>query len=267
MTGQADPAWGANAPRGIFAALLARARAGDGKMLARVASWFAPKAVDVETLGFKARLHPGDNLSEKRILYTPGRFDPVELAHLSAALHPDFVFVDIGANCGAYTLHLAVQAASGARFYAIEAQPEMAHRFRFNLAASDIAASVQLDELALSDTRGEIAFTVNRHNRGESGLEGGGETIRVPALPLADYVAERNVTSIDALKIDVEGQEHRILAPFFASTPETAWPRILVVEQLLATPEKDPVQLALSHGYTVVRDLGRNVILERAGGT
>jgi FkbM family methyltransferase len=263
MTGNAYPAWGAMAPTGLFAALLTAARTRGSRPLARMASWFAPDSVDIETLGFRARLHPKDNLSEKRILYTPGRFDPAELAHLAGSLSPDFVFLDIGANCGAYTLHLAVQAGPGARFLAIEAQPEMARRFRFNLGANDVSAEVQLDELALSDTRGEISFTVNRHNRGESGLEGDGELIRVPALPLVDYLAERDVTRIDALKIDVEGQEHRILAPFFASAAETVWPRLLVVEQLLATPEKDPVQLALAHGYRIVRDLGRNVILER----
>lgn len=266
MNGLHDPAWGAKAPSGFFAALLARARRGDSKVWTRLASWFAPDAIDIETLGFRARLHPKDNLSEKRVLYTPGRFDPAELAHLSGALTPDFVFIDLGANCGTYTLHLAVQAETGARFFAIEAQPEMARRLAFNLVANRIAAFVQLDELAISDQRGEIQFTINHHNRGESGLEAEGEEISVPALPLADYLAERNVTRIDALKIDVEGQEHRILAPFFDAAPEAAWPRILIVEQLLATPEKDPVQLALSKGYRIVRDLGRNVILERPGG-
>lgn len=255
------PPWGAAAPSSLFRTFLERARAGNSKSWARLASWFAPDVVDVERLGFRARLHPKDNLSEKRILYTPGRFDPVELAHLSSLIGPDFTFVDLGANCGGYTLHLAAKAPAGARLFAIEAQPEMARRFRFNLEANAFAATLQLDELAISDMRGDISFTINTHNRGESGLEGQGERISVPALPLADYLAERSITRLDAMKIDVEGLEHRILTPFFTSAPKSCWPRCLIVEQLFATPEKDPVALAVSLGYRVERDLGRNVIL------
>ena len=261
MTNSDPRPWGADAPSGLFERFLERACTSDSKVWARLASWFATDAVDVERLGFRARLHPKDNLSEKRVLYTPGRFDPAELAYLSSMIDDGFTFIDLGANCGGYTLHLAAKAPESARLFAIEAQPEMARRFAVNLAANQFAATVQLDELAISDERGDITFTINHHNRGESGLEGEGETITVPALPLADYLAERSIERLDAMKIDVEGLEHRILAPFFQNAPRTRWPRCLIVEQLLATPATDPVALAVAAGYRIERDLGRNVIL------
>ena len=40
------------------------------------------------------------------------------------------------------------------------------------------------------------------------------------------------------------------------------WPRVLLVEQILATPETDPVALAVSHGYEIKLDTRRNVVLE-----
>ena len=261
MTDLTTQPWGEAAPTGPYKVLLERARASDSKVWTRLASWCAAPVVDTETLGFRARLHPRDNLSEKRILYTPGRFDPAELAYLRSMMGPDFTFVDLGANCGAYTFHLAAIAPASARLYAIEAQPEMARRFRFNLGANQFDATVKLDELAISDNRGNISFTINHHNRGESGLEGEGERITVPAMPLADYFVERSIERLDAMKIDVEGLEHRILAPFFDTVPKTAWPTCLIVEQLFATPDKDPVALAVSLGYRIERDLGRNVIL------
>lgn len=261
MTNSDTRPWGAAAPSGLFEHFLEQARASDSKAWARLASWLAPETVDVERLGFRARLHPKDNLSEKRVLYTPGRFDPAELAYLSSLICEGFTFVDVGANCGGYTLHLASKAPASARLFAIEAQPEMARRFAFNLSANQFDATVALDELAISDKRGDITFTINHHNRGESGLEGEGETITVPALPLAEYVAERGIQRIDAMKIDVEGLEHRILAPFFRTVPRDNWPRCLIVEQLFATPETDPVALAVAIGYRIERDLGRNVIL------
>ncbi|WP_421791226.1 FkbM family methyltransferase [Hyphobacterium sp.] len=265
MAEHIDSDWGQAAPKGVFKYCLDQSRVHNSKTWSRLAGYFAPQFADVETLDFKARLYPKDNLSEKRLLLSPGRFDPVELAYLSALLKPGFVFVDVGANCGAYTLHLAVQAPDDTFFFAIEAQPEMARRFRFNAAASAPKATVALDEIALSDKRGTLEFHINRHNRGESGLGSGGETIKVEALTLADYVEMKGIQSIDAMKIDVEGFEHQILAPFFETATESRWPACLIVEQILASPETDPVALAISKGYRVRSDLGRNVILVRDG--
>lgn len=257
------PPWGAHAPKGIYDTLLKASRTGGSPLLARLALWLAPPASDVETLGFRARLHPHDNLSEKRALVSPQRFDPAELAWLSEHLGGDYAFIDIGANCGIYTLHLAAAAPAGARFVAVEPQPEMLRRLRFNLAANVLVDRVQVEAVAVSDTSGDVTFQVNSSNRGESGLITAGERITVAAITLLELMERTGVTRADAIKIDVEGAEMAILARFFAEAPEARWPGALVLESLYSNEKRDPVALARSKGYAVALDTGRNVILTR----
>ncbi len=76
--------------------------------------------VDVEALGARMRLHPYGNVCEKRILFTPQFFDPDELSYIRrrmeakrAAAGPGFVFLDIGANIGGYSLFVAAHAGRG----------------------------------------------------------------------------------------------------------------------------------------------------------
>jgi hypothetical protein len=39
-------------------------------------------------------------------------------------------------------------------------------------------------------------------------------------------------SAVDALKIDVEGFEDRVLTGFFAEAPQALWPRAVVIEHL-----------------------------------
>src|SRR3954452_13254755 len=64
----------------------------------------AGRPLDVEALGARMRLYPYNNVCEKRILFTPQYFDEAERELIHSRIRPDFVFIDIGANIGGYTL-------------------------------------------------------------------------------------------------------------------------------------------------------------------
>ena len=262
MTSPTIQQWGAHSPKGLYGALLSVARATGNAAFARLAMWLAPAVTDLETLGFKARLHPRDNLSEKRALVSPQRFDRAELTFLSERVGEDFSFIDIGANCGVYTLHLACQAPATARFVAVEPQPEMLGRLRFNLAANGLS-SVTVCEVAVSDAPGEVTFHVNDSNRGESGLITSGAEITVTAITLLQLMDQNKIQRADAIKIDVEGAEMQILTCFFDEAPQERWPSIWVLESLYSNEDRDPVALAISKGYQTALDTGRNVVLTR----
>src|SRR5262245_23371991 len=66
--------------------------------------------IDAVRLGSRMRLHAQGNSCEKRLLISPQFFDPDELALLEQAIRPGFVFVDIGANVGTYSLFVAGRA-------------------------------------------------------------------------------------------------------------------------------------------------------------
>ena len=59
-----------------------------------------------------------------------------------------------------------------------------------------------------------------------------GNAFRVPALRLQRILDEAGVSQVDALKIDVEGFEDRVLTGFFKQAPPSLWPRAVVIEHL-----------------------------------
>jgi hypothetical protein len=51
-------------------------------------------------------------------------------------------------------------------------------------------------------------------------------------LRLQRILADAGADHVDALKIDVEGYEDRVLTGFFKQAPPSLWPRAIVIEHL-----------------------------------
>jgi hypothetical protein len=54
----------------------------------------------------------------------------------------------------------------------------------------------------------------------------------VPSLRLQRILDEAGADRVDALKIDVEGYEDRVLTGFFRQAPPSLWPQAVVIEHL-----------------------------------
>ena len=73
-------------------------------------------ALDVLRWGMRLRLHPIDNGCEKNLLFTSQMYETTELAALSEEIfrvreqRRKFVFVDIGANVGLFSIFVAATA-------------------------------------------------------------------------------------------------------------------------------------------------------------
>ena len=83
-----------------------------------------------------------------------------EFAEMGFALHylePDDLFVDVGANAGAYTV--LASGAAGARSIACEPDPDAIDRRRDNVALNGLGGRVELHETAVGATIGAIAVT------------------------------------------------------------------------------------------------------------
>ena len=218
----------------------------------------------------RARLHPSDNICEKRVYCTPQFWDALEREKLASviAAHTDgeFSFVDIGANAGLYTLFaLSAAKASGValKYVAVEPEPTMRARLEYNLHASRAAGGIVLP-WAVTPKREQVALYPNQKNRGETSLNGQGESISVEGRPLTDVFGAADFSRVDAMKIDIEGAEHPALSQMFEDAPETLWPRLLLLEVRHDGEKDSTLELCLDSGYEIVLATKMNAVLRRA---
>ena len=152
MTGEKTSqahAWGHYAPSGFKRGIVDASRGGNS-FAARPAVWLNPGPVDIEVNGFRARLNPRDNLSEKRALVRPDALERRELDYLVDALSPESCFIDIGANFGLYALTLAAAPSGPGRIVAVEPQPEMLSRLLFNISTSGFDDRIDVRPVAVA---------------------------------------------------------------------------------------------------------------------
>jgi FkbM family methyltransferase len=268
--------WGTHLPSAYARAVLALTRAMPANWLGlRLAILFrrlvmrriGEGCLDTTLWGMRLRLYPRRNGCEKNALFTPQMFDTMErrvLADAVAQKGGAFTFVDIGANVGLYSLYLA--SCGDVRTLAIEPQPIILERLRFHLAANP-AAQIDLKPIALAEHDGETTLVLNESDSGgthidkQDGRQDAGERISVPCRALVSVLAEAGIATIDALKIDVEGAEDIVFAPFLRDAPPSLLPRLLVIEDTRGLWSVDLFALLATRGYTVQERSRQNVAL------
>jgi FkbM family methyltransferase len=230
--------------------------------------------LDVERWGLLMRLYPRDNGCEKNLLFTPQMYERAERAALTgeiARLGPTarpFVFVDIGANVGLFSLFVAATAPA-ARIVAIEPEAGNFERLRFNLAANP-GLPIKALRLALGDQGGEVGVMVNRCDRGGTRTVAPDRVThdaRVPCRTLLGLVTDEALPCIDALKIDVEGAEDKVLAPYLRDAPPRLYPGLILIEDSRAEWSVDLFALLAERGYEMASRTRQNVMLKRTGTT
>ena len=275
MTSDGEPPFGALAPspweeavrrlaRGLPRGYIGRKLA---SVLLRLAGAARDRAFDVEVFGGeKARLHPRDNICEKRVFLTPQFWDAEERAHLAAAIEnaprEGFVFVDAGANAGLYTLFarsIARRADKRLDAICIEPAPEMQRRLRFNMTASGAEAEMRIYPYALTREDGPVAFSTNTDNRGMSRVDPAGGA-SVDGRALLSVCEEAGLGRIDALKIDIEGHEFPVLSAFFERAPARLRPAIIIIE---TSHDKKAAALISARGYETVFESSLNTVFRR----
>lgn len=276
---QDAPAFGTFAPSAMQARLIGFTRSMPetwlGKRLAflarRLAMMTFRGSLDVEVFGQRMRLYPFNNVSEKRILFTPQFFDPLERELLAQRIGDDFVFIDIGANIGAYSLFVAGLGGRGARILAVEPQPDVFERLVANISLNP-TGTVKAIGCALADREGEMTLFLAARNKGESSVKfqgaplEDGQSVQVPARTLLGLVEEEGLDHVDAIKIDVEGAEDLILIPFLRDAPAHLLPRLFIVENARGRWQTDCIAELQAMGYALLAETRLNVVLERPPG-
>lgn len=270
-------------PGPLLAALLRLSHKEQSGFVARMASGIAGKIVgsgrdlhDVEVGGLRLRCRFSDNYSEKKFVFSPWRFDAYERQYIGRSLPRDGVFFDIGANVGIYTLTAAKVLASRGRVVAFEPNPETMERLRFNIAATLMKVAdvprIETLQLGVADRESEFSLAIHPGNLGGSTIaEGksqqlvslGSRTVTIRCRPLLEVCNELAITSIDILKIDIEGAEDIALAPFLSAAPEALLPGSIIVENSENVWTQDLPGLLQSKGYSPVYRGPMNSIYKR----
>jgi FkbM family methyltransferase len=263
--------FGAFAPNAAQAAIISLAQRSRLKrgafrpMLSRLVNLLRAGPVDAQYQGASFRFHHQASATERGALFNPD-YNLEELDFLRAHTPAGGVFVDVGANVGTYALALARQVGAGGKVIAIEPHPVTQARLAFNRAASGYA-QVTLVAAAAGPSDGELMIETDGDNLGASHIVSGertGNAIRVPSLRLQRILGDAGVARVDALKIDVEGFEDRVLTGFFQDAPQALWPRAVVIEHLSRNEWlQDCVADMLARGYAEAGKTRSNTLLVR----
>src|SRR5215475_15788350 len=242
LTPDNDPSpapFGAFSPNAAQAAIISLAhrsrlkRGAFRPMLSRLVNLLRAGPVDVGYQGASFRFYHQASATERGALFNPD-YNLEELDFLRAHTPEGGVFVDVGANVGTYALALARQVGVAGRVIAVEPHPVIHARLRFNRAASKLD-QVRLVAAAAGPCDGELLIETDGDNLGAShGVLGtpSENAIKVPSLRLKRIVEDAGAARVDALKIDVEGFEDRVLTGFFGEAQDRLWPSAVVIEHL-----------------------------------
>jgi FkbM family methyltransferase len=268
----ASPApYGAFAPNAAQAAIIGLAQRSRLKrgafrpMLSRLVNLLRAGPVDVQYQGASFRFYHQFSATERGALFNPD-YNLEELDFLRRHTPAGGVFVDVGANVGTYAMVLARHVGPSGKVIAIEPHPVTHARLAFNCAASGFTQAI-LVPAAAGDADGELLIETDGDNLGASHVVTGtasAQAVKVPALRLQRILEDAGVATVDALKIDVEGFEDRVLIGFFKDAPRALWPRAIVIEHLSRDEwQQDCIADMLACGYGEVGRTRSNTLLLR----
>ena len=183
----------------------------------------------VNVNGIKMAVMPNDKgISEELIMW--GTHEPLATEILERELAPDMVCIDIGANIGYYVLLESKIISKNGKVIAIEPVPSSFGLLKRNIALQEINTSgstsrndnnnIEVYNLAIGDVDGKVDFVITqfsnlnrvlRENERKRYNVDISDITTVASKRLDTFVSERQIGSIDFIRMDVEGHENKII--------------------------------------------------------
>jgi FkbM family methyltransferase len=147
---------------------------------------------------------------------------------------------------------------------AIEANPKTAEILRHNIAINSYE-NIEVVETGVGPNCGHFDLYLNTTgNRGGDSFVADtsrAHRIRVEVERLSTLIERRGITSIEFMKMDVEGMEEGVFGDLFAHLARVTWPRLICVETLHSP---NIAALLERHGYTAVLRARENSIFRKS---
>lgn len=220
--------------------------------------------------GVELLVNPSDNFTEQFLWVNERPRERESLASLQALVTGKKALVlDIGANCGVYTVPLAKCSGDGSQVVAFEPNPIMAGRVFENLRRNNLLHKVLVEGCALADQDGIMHLRLHAQNFGESTLTGGEneklkDEIPVQVRRLLPYLEKVEDYQVSVIKIDVEGFEDKVLWPWFDATEGKNLPDAILIETSHADQwQENLVDRIQAEGYQVTFKGEGNTLFER----
>ncbi len=215
----------------------------------------------VDVLGVRMFLVPSETV-DGNLWFAPHLYDRREITFLLRRFPPNGVLVDIGAYIGFWSMLFAYRFPSST-VVAVEANPVVYERLLQNIHMNRFP-NVKAINVGAAEREGIFSLSVgNHHNLGSASFvrrHREGYTVDVPVKKLSDIVLQdAGISSIDVLKVDIEGYETPVLQRFFADSPRSLFPKYICAEITLS-PELP--ELLSKHGYIPVLRSRENMVFE-----
>ena len=199
----------------------------------------------------------------ERYLYLFGVWEPHMTHWLQSRLRPGDVFVDVGANIGAFSVLGSRLVGERGRVVAIEASPEF-HRRVLRHVELNRCGNVRPVNVAVADRPTTLTFVLaSSRNKGANSIvpyEGPAEsTFEMAALPLSQVLRPDEIARARVIKIDVEGAEGGVvrgLAPVLGDLRADAEIAVEVTPERMARlgdSVEELLRTMREHGFNVYR--------------
>jgi FkbM family methyltransferase len=190
--------------------------------------------------GCKYEVHPKDNHTEYEMFIRRSMPEPETYNYLmKRCKYKRTQFIDIGANCGSFSIPIACVSGSQSAVLAFEPNPIMVNRLNKNISLNNLR-NVEVHPVALGLREESMTLHLPRGRLGNYGQGSlvmhrdksrGALVMEVPAKVLTpELLTSPDHYEYRALKIDVEGYEDRCLYPFIKFAPDNSLPETIIVE-------------------------------------
>lgn len=225
--------------------------------------------LDLEFDQVRLRCQLTDNISERGYVFMPWRWDAIERQVMLRALPAEGVFIDIGANVGIYSAIAATRLNRLGCIVAIEPNPPVYQRLKFNLTATCEGKKekprLEILQLGISDQAGEFELFLDADNLGASSLLGKDHeqrSIQIPCSPLIEVIDGQKLSRVDVIKCDIEGAEDRALIPFLIDAPHHLLPHCFIFENNQDQWQDELLETLLQRDYVQTHQTRLNYIFQ-----
>ncbi len=167
--------------------------------------------------GDQLLLHPYFFLDRQIIAF--GAYDYPLHALLEQRVSEGMVCLDIGANIGAVSVHLARRAGVSGQVYCFEPLPHLYKRLTWNIDRHPFRTTFKQCRIAVAAQDGETTLSTTAYddpNQGMGSIVNHGaclkNRIQVPTVSLDSFARSEGLSRINLIKIDVQGAEPLVIA-------------------------------------------------------